>query len=240
MKSTLLPLAFLTLTLAATAGLPPEQQPRPEPQPPLAPVIPPELLRLHADHLHQFATSPGFGMSRVVRMPTQATITLAGVNYRVPRPDLIALETKAVAYLSPSWEGLSMATLTNKAARARLQTRPLTKDEFNAVMELREGKDLVQQERVLQLGRLPKAAHLVRASDQDVARGIPLPADAAGKEVPVIRVVGAMRATASCAKCHEVPVGTLLGAFSYTLIPASSAPGATTHFNVPTAFPIKR
>lgn len=222
MKSTFLPLAFLTLALAAIGGLPPEQQPKPEPQAPLAPVIPPELLRMHADHLHQFATSPGFGMSRVVRMPTQATITLAGVTYRVPRPDLIALETKAVAYQSPNWEGLSMANLTNKAARARLQTRPLTKDEFSAILDLREGKDLVQQERVLQIPHPPAAASRVRVSSGAVTGGIPLPPDAAGTEIPVIRVVGAMRATASCAKCHEVPVGTLLGAFSYTLIPATA------------------
>ena len=78
-----------------------------------------------------------------------------------------------------------------------------------------------------------------RVGSAAVTSGIPLPADAAGKEVPVIRVVGAMRATASCAKCHEVPVGTLLGAFSYTLFPASSALGATP-FAVPTALPIKR
>ncbi|MFM8469234.1 MAG: hypothetical protein ACKODH_04590 [Limisphaerales bacterium] len=240
MKSTSLPIAFLTLTLAAIAGLPPEQQPKPDPQAPLAPVVPPELLRMHADHLHHFATSPGFGMSRVIRMPTQATVTLAGVTYRAPRPDLIALETKAVAYQSPSWEGLSMANLTNKAARARLQTRPLTKDEFSAVLELREGKDLVQQERTLKLGRLPETAELVRASELEVASGSPVPADAAGKEIPVLRVVGAMRATASCAKCHEVPVGTLLGAFSYTLTPASDARVAPTYFSVPTALPIKR
>lgn len=98
MKATRLPIALLALTLAATAGLPPEQQPKPEPQAPLAPVVPPELMRMHADHLHQFATSPGFGMSRVIRMPTQATVTLAGVTYHVPRPDLLALDTKAVAY----------------------------------------------------------------------------------------------------------------------------------------------
>ena len=38
-------------------------------------------------------------------------------------------------------------------------------------------------------------------------------------EVRAQRVVGALRATAACAKCHEVSVGTLLGAFSYTLVP---------------------
>lgn len=239
MKSTRLPIAFLTLTLAATAGLPPEQQPKPEPQAPPAPVVPPELLRMHADHLHQFATSPGFGMSRVIRMPTQATVTLAGVTYRVPRPDLLALGSEVVAYQSPNWEGLSMANLTNKAARAHLQTRPLTKDELSAVSELREGKDFVQQERTLKLGRLPETTKLVRASEREVANGSSLNADTAGKEVPVLRVVGAMRATVSCAKCHEVPVGTLLGAFSYTLFPGTELAPASRFF-LPAALPGKR
>lgn len=203
--------ASLTLMAAfvATAGLPPEEQAKPQPplRQPDAPAIPPELEKMHAEHLHLFATSPGFGMSRVIRMPRHAQVTLAGTTYTVVRPDLIALETKAVAYRNPGEEVVGMATLTNKTAKARLQTRPITGEESRAILELREGKDLVQQPGTWRVpqgqGRTPV-------------------------EVPVVRVFGAMRATASCAKCHEVPQGTLLGAFSYTLIPASAAPAA--HF----------
>lgn len=133
-----------------------------------------------------------------------------------------------------------MANLTNKAARARLQTRPLTKDELSAVSELREGKDLVQQERTPTVGRLPETTKLVRASARELASGSSLSADTAGKEIPVLRVVGAMRATVSCAKCHEVPVGTLLGGFSYVLTPVSDARLTPNSFSVPTALPLKR
>src|SRR5262249_368563 len=40
-----------------------------------------------------------------------------------------------------------------------------------------------------------------------------------GKE-DTIRMLGAVRAAGKCLKCHDVPDGTLLGAFSYTLRPA--------------------
>lgn len=39
-----------------------------------------------------------------------------------------------------------------------------------------------------------------------------------------IRMVGALRAGESCATCHEVPRGTLLGAFSYRLSRVPSLP----------------
>lgn len=204
--------ASLTLMAAfvATAGLPPEEQAKPQPPPrqPDAPAIPPELEKMHAEHLHLFATSPGFGDMRTIRMPRQAQVTLAGATYTVVRPDLIALETKAVAYRTPfSDEVVKMAMLTNKTAKARLQTRPITGEESRAILELREGKDLVHQSGTWQA---------------------PQGKERAPVEVPVVRVVGAMRATASCAKCHEVPQGTLLGAFSYTLVAGSAAPAA--HF----------
>ncbi len=39
-----------------------------------------------------------------------------------------------------------------------------------------------------------------------------------------IRMVGSLRASSDCLKCHDVPRGTLLGAFSYRLRAASPAP----------------
>ena len=164
---------------------------------------------MHADHIRLFASSPGFGASRVVRMPRQLSITLAGTSYSVIRPDLIALETKPVAYRNPGLEEvIGMAMLTNRAMKAFLTPRPITKDEANAIMELRQGKDLVQQETV---------------------QHVPARPGVIGTEVRAQRVVGALRATAACAKCHEVPVGTLLGAFSYTLVPQpASTSGSST------------
>ncbi len=198
-----LALSLLTAcaTLVALAGLPPDQQPKFEPQQPPAPAVPNELEKMHAEHLQFFGQSPGFGSDRIDHLPPRATVTLAGTTYSVVRPDLIALETKAVAYRNPGEGVVSMAMLTNKTVKARLQTRPISGEEFRAILELREGKDLVQRPGKVQ---------------------IPQGAGQPPTEVPVIRVVGAMRATASCARCHEVPQGTLLGAFSYHLVPASS------------------
>ena len=113
--------------------------PEPPPEPPVAPPVPFELERMHADHVLRFAISPGFGKSRMIRMPQQLFITLAGTSYRVIRPDLIALETKPVAYRNPGEEEvIGMSMLTNRAMKAVLRTRPITKDEANAIMELRQ------------------------------------------------------------------------------------------------------
>lgn len=196
-------LALLAAAFVATAGLPPEEQPKPEPQqPPPAPAVPPELEKMHAEELHHFATSPGFGRGRMDYLPRWSAVTLAGKRYQVVRPDLIALETKPVAYLPFGDESVSMATLTNKAAKVYLRTRPITAEESRAILELRGGKDIVHEAGLLKV--------------QPIEAKSPA-------EVPVVRVVGAMRATAGCAKCHEVPQGTLLGAFSYTLVPADTA-----------------
>lgn len=193
-------LALLAATLVTTAGLPPDEQPKPEAQqPPPAPTVPPELEKMHAEELHHFATSPGFGRGRMDYLPRWSAVTLAGKRYQVVRPDLIALETKPTAYLNSGAESISMAVLTNKASKVHLPTRPITSEESLAITELRDGKDIVQQ-----AGKTQIQPNGARSS----------------VEVPVIRVVGAMRATAGCAKCHEVPQGTLLGAFSYTLVPA--------------------
>ncbi len=198
-----LPLLMACAAFVVLAGLPPEQQPKPEPQQPQVSQVPAELEKMHAEHLFHFTLAPGFGLDRIDRIPTRSEIILAGATYTVSRPDLLALETKAVAYRSFGGEGVSMRMLTNKTLKAQLQTRPISNEESRAIRELREGKDLVQQ-----AGTLP----------------VPQAAGRAPVTVPVIRVVGAMRAAASCAKCHEVPQGTLLGAFSYTLVPAKATP----------------
>lgn len=209
-----LSLALLSAALVATAGLPPEEQPKSEAQqPPPAPAIPPELEKMHASQLQVFATSPGFGPVRNRLRRISVDITLAGERYQVFWPDLIALETKPVAYLTIGEDAVNMATITNKAAKVHLRTRPITSLESRAITELRAGKDLVQE------------ADLLKT--QPILAKSPV-------EIPVIRVIGAMRATAGCAKCHEVPQGTLLGAFSYTLVPVSSASGLPLPLNAST------
>lgn len=49
-----------------------------------------------------------------------------------------------------------------------------------------------------------------------------------------VRMVGSLRATNDCRECHQVPRGTLLGAFSYELLPAVP-PSATTKSDSPQA-----
>lgn len=154
---------------------------------------------MHADHFHRFETAPGFGMSRVLVMPSTSELTLAYDTYRVPKPDLIALEDKVTAYISPM-EMISVASLTNRTTRARLQTRPLTELETKAIASLREGRNLVVQ-----------PAKLLLPTPQDDKR-----------EVDGLLAIGALRAKAGCAKCHEVAEGTLLGAFSYSLFPSAA------------------
>jgi len=226
MKTKLLSLALLTTTLVVPAGLPPEQQPEPQPQRPAAKrkASAPAFLTahgygnpdrrfdsaeaMHADHIHHFETAPGFGTSRIIVMPRASELTLAYESYRVPKPDLIALEDKPHAYISP-FEMISVAGLTNKTSRARLQKRDLSELETKAVARLREGGNLVVQ-----------PAKLAMPTPQDPQR-----------EVDGLLAVGALRARASCARCHEVKEGTLLGAFSYSLFPAQAFAAPT----VPTA-----
>jgi hypothetical protein len=148
---------------------------------------------MHTDHIHRFETAPGFGMSRVMVMPRASELTLAYETYLVPKPDLIALEDKVVAYNSPI-EMISVASLTNRTTRARLQTRPLTELETKAIASLREGRNLVVQPTTFPMLTLQGT-----------------------QEISGLLAVGALRAKASCAKCHEVAEGTLLGAFSYKL-----------------------
>lgn len=202
-------LALLGVTVAL-AGVYQDGEPKPQPPPP-APApklefqIPQAdldaLRKMHGGFFHQFQTAPGFGMSRAIRLPPAATVVLAGNSYLVPKPDLIALETKPVAYVNTDpWSWISMRDLTNRTARTKYQTRAITKTEMEAVAELRDGKDLV-----LEPAKVPTRS----------AAGV--------VEVEGLRALGAMRAEAGCARCHECAVGTLLGAFSYTLIPSQKA-----------------
>lgn len=160
---------------------------------------------MHADHFHRFETAPGFGMSRVLVMPSTSELTLAYDTYRVPKPDLIALEGEPFAYRSPGMDMVSMASLTNRTIRARLQTRDLSALEAKAIVSLREGRNLVVQ-----------PAKLLLPTLQDQKR-----------ELDGLLAIGALRAKASCAKCHEVAEGTLLGAFSYSLFPSTAFAGQT-------------
>ncbi len=202
-------LALLGVTVALAGvyqeGEPKPQPPPPAPEPKLEIQIPQAdldaLRKMHGGFFHQFQTAPGFGMGRAMELPTLATVILAENSYQVPKPDLIALETKPVAYVNTDpWEWINMRDLTNRTARTKYQTRAITLLETDAIAELRDGKNIVLQSATLAT-RTPKGV----------------------TEVAGYRAIGAMRAEAACARCHECAVGTLLGAFSYTLFPKPAA-----------------
>ena len=201
-------IALLAVGFITTAGLPPEEskdaKPAPPPaQKPPAEPLPQALVDFHAMHIHEFETTPGLGFARMIRMPFSTPVTIADVNYRSSKPDLIALETKPVAYRSGGAEMIGLRNLTNRTSRASLPVRPITAAETSAIAELREGAHLVRQETTIKAG---------------TPNGI--------ADVAALRVVGALRAKATCARCHECPEGTLLGAFSYTLMPQGAVPYA--------------
>ena len=144
-------LALLAVVIVATAGLPPEEQKNAKPAPPppqKPPAAPPPqaLVDFHAAHIHEFETAPGFGMSRMERVSFSTPVTLADVSYRASRPDLIALETKPVAYHSTTGEMIGLKSLSNRAARIQLPTRPISAEEEIAIAALREGAHIVRKE----------------------------------------------------------------------------------------------
>ena len=151
---------------------------------------------LHAKYSQDFASRPGFGVSRLPFLPPEDYLTLEGKRYRVRTPDLLGLEGPSIAYVSGQ-RALSFEDLSKNEARSLLTKRILNEFELQAVPKLRAGKDLVQAPKELLVG-----------------------AETSTNRVSGIRVVGALRATTQCVACHQVSEGTVLGALSYILVPA--------------------
>jgi hypothetical protein len=143
----------------------------------------------------RFEMSPGFGMSRIVRpifrAPSPALVH-NGIKYRVVPPDLIGLEDEPSVYAAR--EHTFLIAKTNSEVRQRFRTRSLSALETNAVAVLRAGSKVF----VTPLPSTPAGSHVNVAA-------------------PDLLVVGALRASESCAKCHQCDTGMLLGAFTYSL-----------------------
>ncbi len=148
---------------------------------------------MHADQIRHFRSTPGFGMSRMLMLPASMEFTLCDETFFVPRPELLALEGQPTAYRS-RMGSVTLGDLTNRLARAQLKTRQLTITEISAIGKLGAGQDWVLADEIY--------------------------ADGTG-EIIGRRAVGALRAEVECARCHNCAEGTLLGAFSYALIPRS-------------------
>lgn len=159
----------------------------------------------HAAYTEDFAKKPGFGSSRIVFLPGQDYVTIDGRTYRFNTPELLGLENKPVAYQRAGGiQNLSVAVMSKAELRSRLARRPLTSVESNAVVQLRAGKDLVTR---------PEQYKTHVSSGRAVGRTMG------------IRAIGSLRAQANCAQCHGVKEGTLLGAFSYALVPTNALAG---------------
>ena len=220
-KIIILPWAALAFTLVAAEvqlipqGLLPEPlsgrkktvQPAalPEPQP----FDSPEAMQ--AEFVRRFEASPGFGMSRVIRpvfMAPSPALFFSGTKYQVAPPDLIGLENQATVYAA--LEHSFLRAKTNSNVRELFQARAMSGLETNAVASLRKGKDLVVTTII------PTAA---TSRTQHAA--------------PDLLVVGALRASESCARCHGCDKGALLGAFTYTLKPVGSASNTVAAIETP-------
>ena len=164
---------------------------------------------LHADYSRDFASRPGFGVSRLQFLPPEDFLTLENERYRVRTPDLLGLEGLPTAYVS-GHGAVTVSDLSRKEGRSLLRKRELDDFELQAVPKLRAGKDLVLA-----------MEELLVSSGTTTNR------------VPGIRVVGALRATTQCVACHQVPEGSLLGALSFTLVPAETQePKLVSHVSV--------
>ena len=164
---------------------------------------------MQAEFLRRFESSPGFGLSRVVRpiflAPTPALVW-NGATYRVVPPELVGLEDDPIVYAPrehAAFRGGISTNVTRREVRKLFNHRPLTSLETNALLALREGRDLV----VL--------ANRVAVPETQVQLL---------STSPELLVYGALRAGKTCAACHQCDQGTLLGAFAYHLAPVANSP----------------
>jgi hypothetical protein len=218
MKTTLL-LASAAITFAAAAAehsvpvIAPQStavimdaagtQRRPEP-PPFKSVE-----AMQSEFVRRFEASPGFGLSRVIRpiflAPTPALVW-NGATYRVAPPELVGLEDDPIVYAPREHAAFQIGISTNvtrREVRKLFKHRPLTSLETNAVLALREGRDLVV---------LTNRVAVPEAQVQLLSTA------------PDLLVFGALRAGKTCAACHQCEQGTLLGAFAYHLAPDAMPP----------------
>ena len=95
-----------------------------------------------------------------------------------------------------------IASRPPRCRRKILLARPLTALETNAVLALREGRDLVV---LTNRVAVPEAQVELLST-------------------PDLLVFGALRAGKTCAACHQCDQGTLLGAFAFRLAPTAMPP----------------
>ncbi|HEU0010614.1 MAG TPA: hypothetical protein VFT34_12430 [Verrucomicrobiae bacterium] len=163
---------------------------------------------MQAEFVRRFEASPGFGLSRVIRpifLAPTPSLVWNGAAYRVVPPELVALEDEPIVYAPREHAAFRTGISTNvtrREVRKLFKHRPLSSLETNAVLALREGRDLVV---------LTNRVAVPEAEVELIS-------------TPDLLVFGALRAGKTCAACHQCDEGTLLGAFAYRLAPAAMPP----------------
>jgi len=101
--------------------------------------------QMHLNYTERVINSPGAGASRMPAVFQSVTeLKLDQTEYHMNRVGLIGIaeHTTPVAFISPT-SVPRLADLTNATFRARIQQRPLTAFETNALPQLRAGRETV-------------------------------------------------------------------------------------------------
>ena len=156
------------------------------------------MLEMHECHVEWFEQAPGFGMSRVPRLPAHSppfTVHHEGDTYAVSRPSLMGFRR------ARTWEAERGGW--RRILVAGLEQRDGIATSVDAVDVLFEGE--------LSPAAIDAIHALLSGSDLVLVR-----------EEHETRAIGGLRAKAACARCHPVEEGALLGALVYRLVPVRS------------------
>lgn len=185
---------------------------------------------MQAEFVRRFEASPGFGLSRVIRpifLAPTPSLVWNGAGYRVAPPELVALEDEPIVFAPREHAAFRIGISTNvtrREVRKLFKHRLLSSLETNAVLALREGRDLV----VFTNRFAAPEAQVGLLSTPGLIDSGALQAGRAERELGAptasLLVFGALRAGKTCAACHQCDQGTLLGAFAYHLAPAAMSP----------------
>jgi hypothetical protein len=163
---------------------------------------------MHEYFIERFVDSDGFGSERMGQ-PSMVSrdhqLRLAGHAYATSSIDLISLHPGAALRSKVHPAPARFATIAAPTTRPFAYTQP-----FNVTKaHLQESA-----RRPLREPELAAINNLVAGEETVVNE----------RSTPPL-LIGAVRASSQCLKCHEGPAGRMLGAFSYSLQPISGATG---------------
>lgn len=184
----------MAVTLAASAALPAAGQ-ADEPHEPHEPRWA-SFAAMHAFHTTAFARRPGFGPSRLVAPSRLMQSPAPAEQPQERRQALAALRVRDRPY-----------RLTGQDLIGLQRDAPIV---FHATESGVLRSEAIESYKTRQLTEFEKRAIRSLKAGRSVTYR-------ATKDNARFTVVGALRAEKTCARCHDVPEKTLLGAFVYTL-----------------------